>query len=209
MPNEVPGNLASLMASPVGIVLNNDTLTMETDKFVDPALELMKERNQRCVLVSHKGETVGIVSKTDIVNKVTSEKRNPGKVKLREIMTSPVVAVNPQTTIKDALDMMKARNIKQVMVHAYSAALGIVSIEEIYKKMEETSASSEGASIQGAPACVIDYKSITYTKDLSKVKFPCPYCVSPFDTKEGLSMHIDRLHGESGILEGDVRNMVK
>jgi uncharacterized C2H2 Zn-finger protein len=35
----------------------------------------------------------------------------------------------------------------------------------------------------------------------------CPYCGSPFDTKEGLSKHIDRLHGESGILEGDMRRM--
>ncbi len=205
----IPNNMPALMSSPVGIVLNNDTLTMETDKFVDEAVELMKERNQRCVLVSHKGEVVGILSKTDIVNKVTSEGRNPSKVRLREIMTSPVAAIGPQTTVKEAMEVMKNRNIKQVMVHAYSAALGLVSLEDIYKAMESISSSSEGTAIEGAPACVLDYKTITYTKDTSKIKFPCPYCGSPFDTKEGLSMHIDRLHGESGVLEGDVRNLMK
>ena len=37
----------------------------------------------------------------------------------------------------------------------------------------------------------------------------CPYCGSPFDTTEGLSKHIDRLHEEAGVLEGDYRKMMK
>jgi uncharacterized C2H2 Zn-finger protein len=45
-------------------------------------------------------------------------------------------------------------------------------------------------------------------KDTSKVKFPCPYCESPFDDKEALSRHIDRLHEETGILEGDYRKII-
>jgi hypothetical protein len=45
-------------------------------------------------------------------------------------------------------------------------------------------------------------------KDTSKAKFQRPYCGSPFDDKEALSKHIDRLHEETGILEGDYRKMV-
>ena len=30
----------------------------------------------------------------------------------------------------------------------------------------------------------------------------CPYCESAFENKEDLSKHIDRIHGDSGILEG-------
>ena len=52
-------------------------------------------------------------------------------------------------------------------------------------------------------------KSIEYVKDSSKANFKCAYCGSPFDTKEGLSKHIDRLHNESGILEGDVRHLME
>jgi uncharacterized C2H2 Zn-finger protein len=36
-------------------------------------------------------------------------------------------------------------------------------------------------------------------KDTSKAKFQCPYCGSPFDYKEALSKHIDRLHEETGM----------
>jgi hypothetical protein len=41
-------------------------------------------------------------------------------------------------------------------------------------------------------------------KDTSKAKFQCPYCGSPFDDKEALSKHINRLHEETGILEGEL-----
>lgn len=33
----------------------------------------------------------------------------------------------------------------------------------------------------------------------------CPYCASKFNNNEELSKHIDRIHGDSGLLEGDRR----
>jgi CBS domain-containing protein len=203
----IPESIPSLMSSIVGVIMNSDAIVMESDRFVDEAITMMKERNQRSVLASHKGEVVGLVSKTDILYKIISEGRNPGKVRLREIMTSPVMAVDPHTTVKEALTIMNKRNVRQLMVHAYSAVLGIVSREDVSRMVEKIALSMEGAALEGTPVCIIDQKTITYVKDTSKAKLTCPYCGSPFDTKEGLSKHIDRLHGESGILEGDMRRM--
>jgi CBS domain-containing protein len=202
-----PDNINSLLLSPIGTVLSTDLIILESDNSAKEAYEFMEERNARCVLASHKGEVVGIVSKTDILFKVLGQDRNPAKVKLREIMSSPVLAVEPTTTVKEALSVMDKRRVRQVMVHAYSAVLGMVTREAIYERLEAISVSSEDAVLQGTPMCIIDTKSITYLKDASNSRFKCPYCESPFDTKESLSKHIDRLHGESGVLEGDVRHM--
>jgi CBS domain-containing protein len=202
-----PDNINSLLLSPIGTVLSTDLIILESDNSAKEAYEFMEERNARCVLASHKGEVVGIVSKTDILFKVLGQDRNPAKVKLREIMSSPVLAVEPTTTVKEALSVMDKRHVRQVMVHAYSAVLGMVTREAIYERLEAISVSSEDAVLQGTPMCIIDTKSITYIKDASNSRFKCPYCESPFDTKESLSKHIDRLHGESGVLEGDVRHM--
>ena len=202
-----PNNIISLLSSPVGFVLNTDIIIVESDKSAEEASKLMKERNARCVLASHKGEVVGIVSKTDILFKILSQDRNPAKVKLREIMTSPVLAIDPKTTVKEALSIMDKHLVRQVMVHAYSAVLGMVTRERIYQKLETISLSSEDTALQGTPVCLIDTKSIAYMKDPNLANLKCPYCESPFDTKEGLSKHIDRLHGGAGILEGDVRRM--
>jgi CBS domain-containing protein len=205
----VSESISSLLSWPVGNIMNNDAIILEADRSLDEAIKRMKEKNQRSVLASHLGEVVGMVSKTDILYKVTSEGKNPSKIKLREIMTSPVLAVNPQNTIKDALTIMNKRNVRQLMVHAYSAVLGIISREDISRKMEEIALTSVDEVLHGKPVCIIDTKTIEYVKDSSKANFSCAYCGSPFDTKEGLSKHIDRLHNESGILEGDVRHLME
>src|ERR1041385_8548055 len=140
-----PNNILSLLSSSVGLVLDTDIIIVEGDKSAEEASKLMKERNARCVLASHKGEVVGIVSKTDILFKVLGQDRNPAKVKLREIMSSPVLALEPTTTVKEALSVMDKRHVRQVMVHAYSAVLGLVTREAIYEKLEAISVSSEEA----------------------------------------------------------------
>jgi CBS domain-containing protein len=202
-------NIAAFLAMPVGSVMRSDVAILETDSTAEEAIKAMQAKKARSILVSNKGEVVGIVSKTDILFKVTSQGRNPGKVKLREIMTSPVTAVNPQTTIKDALALMDKNKLRQLMVHAFAAPLGMLFREDISENVEKISLGAEAAAISGTPACIIDTRTISYTMDSSKARFQCPYCGSPFDTTEGLSKHIDRLHEESGVLEGDYRKMMK
>ena len=202
-------NIAAFLTMPVGSVMRSDVAILETDSTAEGAIEAMQEKRARSILVSNKGEVVGIVSKTDILFKVTSQGRNPGKVKLREIMTSPVTAVNPQTTIKEAIALMDKNKLRQLMVHAFAAPLGMLFREDISENVEKISLGAEAAAISGTPACIIDTRTISYTMDSSKAKFQCPYCGSPFDTTEGLSKHIDRLHEESGVLEGDYRKMMK
>jgi CBS domain-containing protein len=200
-------NVGMFLASPVGRVMRSDVAILEADMTAEDALQAMQERKARNVLVSRKGEVVGLVSKTDILFKVTSQGRGPSKVRVREIMTSPVLAVGPQTTIREALSVMDKNKVRQVMVHAYAAVLGMANRDDILESIKEISLELEDAALLGTPACIIDTKTITYTKDLSKAKFQCPYCGSPFDTKEVLSKHIDRIHEEAGILEGDYRKI--
>jgi CBS domain-containing protein len=136
-PLNPPEKVKSLLSSTVGTVLKTDVATLESDDTADQAINQMKERNQRCILVSSKGEIVGIVSETDLIYKVGSEGKNPSRVRLREIMTSPVVAIGPQTTVEEAFSIMKKHNVSQVMVHAYSAVMGLVYREDIYKMMKK------------------------------------------------------------------------
>ena len=196
-----------MLSTPIEHYMNTDLVILESDKFTDEALNLMKEKDVRSVLVSHLGEVMGIVSKTDILFKVMSHGRNPGKVRLREIMTSPVLAVDPHNTIQETLSIMDKHVIRQVIVSSHSAVLGMVSRDDLFEKIHMATMSTAHTAIKGTPVCIINPKAIVYMKDINTAKLVCPYCESPFDTKEGLSSHIDRLHSGSGVLEGDVRRM--
>ncbi len=206
--NPAPTTLPSLLSYPVGIVLKPDVIILESSANVGEAIKLMTDKNSRSILVSNRGEIIGVVSKTDILFRVISQNRSPDKVKLREIMTCPVLAVRPNSTISEALSVMDKHKIRQVFVHAYAAVLGLVTRDDIYQLRETISVSSQETAMSGTPVCIIDSKSISYIKDNTKARFLCPYCESPFDTKEGLSKHMDRIHqGGVGVLEGDIRQM--
>lgn len=203
----VPEDISALLSMPIEQFIDTNVVILESDKFTDEALNLMKEKHVRSILASHMGEVVGIVSKTDILFKVMSQGRNSGKVRLREIMTSPVLAVGPQNTVQETLSIMDRHVIRQVIVSSHSAVLGMVSRDDIFEKIHMATVSTARTAIKGTPVCLINPKAIVYMRDASTAKLVCPYCESPFDTKDGLSNHIDRLHSGSGILEGDVRRM--
>lgn len=198
-------DITSLLSMPIEHFINMNVAIMEGDKYIDQALEVMKEKGVRSVLVSHQGEVMGILSKTDILFKVMSQGRNPGKVRLREVMTSPVLAVDPKSTVQDTLAMMDKHVVRQLIVSSSSAVLGMVYRDDIFERIHMSTMSTADAALKGTPVCIINPKAIAYVRDISSAKVVCPYCELPYDTKEALSKHIDRLHTGAGVLEGDVR----
>lgn len=200
-------NLGMLLNMPIQSVLSADVLILDSDDTAALATDRMKDKNARSVLVTHAGEVIGIVSKTDILFKVMAQGKNPTKVRLREIMTSPVITVFPDSTIGQALQIMEERTVRQVIVTSGTSVIGMVTRGAIVKQIQKTTLSATQTAISGTPVCIINPKAIAIVKDAYQSKFPCPYCGSPFDDKEVLSKHIDRIHGGSGVLEGDVRRM--
>jgi CBS domain-containing protein len=191
----VPDNITSFLSSPIELILNTDVILLDGDRFANEAIKSMKERNARSILVSkNNGEVVGIVSKTDVLFKVMSRGKNPAKVRLREIMNSPVLAVDPKTTVQGALSIMDKHVIRQIMVSSNAAVLGMVAREDIFEKIHMVTISTADAALRGTPVCIINPKAIVYTKDISTAKLSCPYCEFPFDSKEELSNHIHELH---------------
>jgi CBS-domain-containing membrane protein len=176
-------------------MLNRDVIILESDRFANEAVKDMKERNARSILVSGDNrEVVGIVSKTDILFKVMSRGRNPAKVKLREIMNSPVLAVNPKTTVQETLSIMDKHLIRQIMVSSNAAVLGMVTREGIFEKIQKATISTADIAINGTPVCIINPKAIVYTSDTTSDKLRCPYCELSFSSKEELSKHVHSLH---------------
>lgn len=198
-------DVGALLGMTIDKIMETDALIMEGDKTVLDAINKMQEKNAKVVLISHQGEAVGLVSKSDILFKVAVKNLPLNKVKLREIMSSPVYSLPPHSNLQDALNYMDKYNIKQIIVSTGSTILGIIKRASIYENVQKASMSTVDALTEGAPMCIINPNAVKYVKDLSTAKAVCPYCESPFDDKNTLSKHIDRLHGGAGLLEGDSR----
>ncbi|MEM4398614.1 MAG: CBS domain-containing protein [Candidatus Nitrosocaldus sp.] len=202
-------DVESLLNKPVEYVLTTNVVTLEGNMNAADAASIMKERGSRSVLVTHNGEAIGIVTKTDILFKVMAQGKNPNKVRLREIMSSPIITISPKTSISDALAVMEKHVLRQVIVSSGSTVIGMVTREGLFEKIHKASMMTSQTALKGTPVCIINPKAIAYVKEAIEAKLSCPYCGSPFDDKNALSKHIDRLHIGSGVLEGDVRRIVE
>ena len=198
-------DVGALLGMTIDKIMETDAVIMDGNKTVMDAINNMQEKNAKVVLISHQGEAIGIVSKSDILFKVAAKNLPLNKVKLREIMSSPVYSLPPHSTLQEALNYMDKYDIKQIIVSTGSTILGIMKRASIYENVQKASMSTVESLTEGAPMCIINPNAVKYVKDLSTAKAVCPYCESPFDDKNALSKHIDRLHGGAGLLEGDTR----
>ena len=124
----------------------------------------MKEKQTKCVLISRGREVVGIVTKTDILYKVLSQGKNPSNVRLEEIMTSPILAVDPESTVQEALSIMDKHTIRQIVVSSGSSVVGIISRDDLFEREHLTTSSAEDTAIQGTPVCIINPDAILFGK---------------------------------------------
>jgi predicted transcriptional regulator len=84
--------------SPTPLILKDVVKTfefpmIERDASVSKAIQMMLDRNRYSLLVprQNKSDAYGIVTKKDIISKTIAEGKDPDKVKVKDIMSKPLV----------------------------------------------------------------------------------------------------------------------
>jgi len=114
----------------------NDVLKIEGSETVFEALKMVVERNVGSILVTDGGKVVGIMTERDYLRKIAILGRTSHDTLVREIMTSPLVYVTPDTSVEECMAVMTERRIRHVPVFADGRELvGIVSIGDLVKSI--------------------------------------------------------------------------
>jgi signal-transduction protein with cAMP-binding, CBS, and nucleotidyltransferase domain len=108
-------------------------LSVDADASVLEAAEQMLDANVGAMLVSVRGRITGIVTERDYLRRVTLEGRNDRETAVREIMTSPLIVVTPETTIEDCMALMTEQRIRHLPVAEHGHIVGVVSIGDVVK----------------------------------------------------------------------------
>jgi len=101
------------------------------DSTVFDALALMAEKNIGAVMVIEGGRLVGILSERDYARKVILRGRASRDTAVREIMTTRVVHVHPDTLIEECMGLMTDRRIRHLPVMENDRLIGVISIGDV------------------------------------------------------------------------------
>ncbi|MEW5767181.1 MAG: CBS domain-containing protein [bacterium] len=117
---------------PVKEIMTPNPFTIAEDKTIAEAAKSMEQRRIGCLLVDQQGETVGIITETDITRKVVAKGINPKETKVGEVMSQPVRSVNQDTPVNEVYQPMAAYGVRHLMVtDENKKAVGIVSVRDI------------------------------------------------------------------------------
>ena len=89
------------MAHTVRNWMSKPVIVVDPDSSVSYALTLIRRRNIHSVVVniSQDNSSYGIVTTTDIRDKIAATERNPIKISVSEIMSGPLVLAKPDWTL--------------------------------------------------------------------------------------------------------------
>ncbi len=131
--NTVPVQTLSVsLATKVRGLVVDDVFQVEPEVTTRDAAVQMVEKGVGSLLVSGGGGPIGIVTDRDILRKVTAAGRDSGRVKVRDIMSLPLIGVTPEATVGDAVKEMVGHGVKRLAVVEESGAfVGLITMTDI------------------------------------------------------------------------------
>lgn len=156
---------------PVSGIMSEGIITVEADDRVGKIINIFREEGISRTPVLHNGKLVGIVTMHDLLELIMPKKIGVGKdsrgannspmrnIKIRGIMTDSVVTVKPDSTIREAVDLMLDRDIHSLVV-LDTKVKGIITRTDVLvalAAMEKKSVSNPNFTLQLTNGSLVDF----------------------------------------------------
>ena len=141
--------------------MSSPVITVNENQSVVDTAELMSKQHIGAVIIVDVNENpVGILTERDLVYRIIAKDLTPGDISVKEVMSTPLRTVDPETSLEEAMKIMDRHNIRRLGVNYKNKLEGIITERDILRLIptileisRERSWINEGNSI-GGPALV-------------------------------------------------------
>jgi CBS domain-containing protein len=184
-------------------VMSSPVIIVDEEATANQVAELMDKHELGCIIVTNKeGKPIGIITERDLVTRVLAKNLKPDAIKAKEVMTSPLITIEPGETISEAARKMSRLNIRRLGVIYKGELVGLVSSKDILGVMPELIETiQEKALIEGENVAQTTSEEITeeeaslsgrcdrcggWSDNLKEVEgeFLCEDCRAELETEE-------------------------
>ena len=138
-----------------GDVMNEVMVTISARSTVASAAKIMSSSKISCLVVVDNGRLSGIVTETDVLKKAVAAGHDFQKMKVEQIMSSPVRSVPHGLSVIEASRIMEAENIRRLVVLEAGEPVGIITQTDMVRVLASHTYSKEVSEIMTAGAVVI------------------------------------------------------
>ncbi|MGC4023298.1 MAG: CBS domain-containing protein [Cyclobacteriaceae bacterium] len=105
--------------------------SVEPTTTVYSAIEQMCQKNIGGVLIVENGMLAGIFTERDYARKLILKGKSSKETLIRDLMTANPIAVSPQTSIEDCMQIMSDKHIRHLPVTDGPKIVGMISIGDV------------------------------------------------------------------------------
>ncbi|MCK4476521.1 MAG: CBS domain-containing protein [Methanophagales archaeon] len=116
---------------PLRDIMVREVVKGDRELNVMEAAKLMKKYDVDSIVVLNNGEPVGIVTQGDIISELVSKDITPSTVKLKDIMTTPLITASSNDRLSDIAKKMATERIRKIPVIEDEKLVGIVADVDI------------------------------------------------------------------------------
>ncbi len=114
-------------------IMVRKVITTKRDSTVEEAVRLMNEHEIGCLIVTENKKPVGIVTERDLLKRILAKSQIPRKIRVEEVMSTPLISVEPNVEIGDTSRLMFQKNIKKMPIVKEDKLLGLVTLTDILR----------------------------------------------------------------------------
>ncbi|OKY78198.1 MAG: CBS domain containing protein [Candidatus Methanohalarchaeum thermophilum] len=116
---------------PVKEIMTRDVITIQGDRDVqDASMKMVEKEVGSLVVVDKENKPIGIITERDLVRKVLSKGKSIG-TRIKKVMTEPLVSVNKNEELNEAIRKMRDLNIKKLPVIESGKLEGIMTETDV------------------------------------------------------------------------------
>lgn len=116
-------------------VMVREVITIDSEQSAKNAARLMAKFGISGLVVLREEELIGILTERDILTRVVASGQNPENITVKEIMTEPIIVVNPMMPLDKAVRIMFQEKIKKLpvvtKVEENLRLVGILSLTDV------------------------------------------------------------------------------
>jgi CBS domain-containing protein len=120
----------------VAEAMRTNIVRVEEGVSVAEASLSMYKKGEGCAIVSREGKPFGIVTERDVTWKVAAKGLDPKNVKVAEIMSTPLIAIDPNADLREAAKTMKKHKIRRLAVVKEGTLHGVLTAADIGRNVE-------------------------------------------------------------------------
>jgi CBS domain-containing protein len=111
----------------VGLIVRDPVSAVLLSTHVSDVAKTMVEQNVGAVVVTRDNEPLGIITERDIIERVMLANKSIYEVVAQEIMTAPLLTIDSNRTVEEALSIMNKNHLRRLVVVKGEKLFGLVT----------------------------------------------------------------------------------